>query len=39
MARLRMPLRETFAFFFVPFRCAPALAFIIPLYVALMVQR
>jgi multiple sugar transport system permease protein len=33
MARLRMPLRETFAFFFLSFRFAPALTFIIPLYV------
>lgn len=33
MARLRLPGKEAFAFFFLSFRFAPALTFIIPLYI------
>lgn len=33
MARLRLPFREGFAFFFLSFRFAPAFTFIIPLYI------
>lgn len=33
LAKLRLPMREAFAFFFLSFRFAPALTFIIPLYI------